>query len=82
MDEGGSSNYGKSVDYKYVLKGFLLSPADRLHLEKEEKRRKQRGVSRFFFLSSGENEVPFTEEKSGGRNFFFGGRQGRKQNSI
>lgn len=36
-DEGSNSNYGKSVGYKSMLKDFLISTADVLHLGDEEK---------------------------------------------
>lgn len=46
LDDGSSSNYGKSVGYKYILKEFIISTADELHLGNEEKNNK---FLKFFF---------------------------------
>lgn len=80
LDDGSSSNYGKSVDYKYILKEFQISTADGLHLGNEEKNNTE--VSQVSLVSGGVSEVLVTEKTSERTDFYWWGRRSRKSQVL
>lgn len=75
-----SSNYGKSVDYSYILKEFPVITVDGLCLENEENGEGTE-VSQLSLLRSSVNEAQFTEEEeTGGRTDFSILGEGKEEN--